>query len=197
MPLEQLQLWITQYGYAAIFSLLALGIIGLPVPDETLLTLTGFLIFKGELHPIPAYLSALGGTIVGISISYGIGNVGGTRALHWLARRLHIDADRHRRIQTWFSERGGWTLLVGYFVPGVRHLVALVAGSSGLPYVRFALYAYAGAAFWSACFVGAGFYLGEGWNLFPELVRPAALAIFLLALLAAAVRFLYRRRSAR
>jgi membrane protein DedA with SNARE-associated domain len=195
MPLEQLQLWITQYGYAAIFGLLALGIIGLPVPDETLLTLTGFLIFKGDLHPVAAYLSALAGTTVGISISYGIGRVGGTRALRWLGERLHIRAERIQRVQTWFGERGRWTLVVGYFVPGVRHLVALVAGSSGLPYNRFALYAYAGATLWSACFIGAGFYLGEGWTLFPQMVRPAALTIFLFALLLAVGRLLYRRRS--
>ena len=31
--------WITQYGYFAIFLLLVCGIVGLPVPDETLLCL--------------------------------------------------------------------------------------------------------------------------------------------------------------
>ena len=34
--------WISQYGYPAIFCLLMLGIVGLPVPDETLLTFTGY-----------------------------------------------------------------------------------------------------------------------------------------------------------
>jgi membrane protein DedA with SNARE-associated domain len=37
--------WITEYGYAAIVGLLMLGIVGLPVPDETLLTFTGYLVF--------------------------------------------------------------------------------------------------------------------------------------------------------
>ncbi len=32
--------WITQYGYAGLFVLLMLGIVGVPVPDETLLTFT-------------------------------------------------------------------------------------------------------------------------------------------------------------
>jgi membrane protein DedA with SNARE-associated domain len=41
--------WIAQYGYLAIFSLLVLGIVGLPVPDETLLTFTGYLVFRGHL----------------------------------------------------------------------------------------------------------------------------------------------------
>ena len=48
LPMEQQILgWITQYGYLAIFCLLMFGIVGLPVPDETLLTFTGYLVFKG------------------------------------------------------------------------------------------------------------------------------------------------------
>ena len=33
---QQVLGWITQYGYLAIFALLMFGIVGLPVPDETL-----------------------------------------------------------------------------------------------------------------------------------------------------------------
>lgn len=42
--------WITQHGYPAIFGLLVLGIIGLPVPDETLLTFVGYLIYTNRDH---------------------------------------------------------------------------------------------------------------------------------------------------
>ena len=51
---QQILAWITQYGYLAIFGGLVFGIVGLPVPDETLLTFTGYLIFKGHLkRPSP------------------------------------------------------------------------------------------------------------------------------------------------
>ena len=51
MTLEQQVLaWIAQYGYLAIFCLLVFGIVGLPVPDETLLTFTGYLVFKGHFR---------------------------------------------------------------------------------------------------------------------------------------------------
>ena len=39
---QQILAWITQYGYLAIFAGLMFGIVGLPVPDETLLTFTGY-----------------------------------------------------------------------------------------------------------------------------------------------------------
>ena len=53
---------LTQYGYLAIFSLLVLGIIGLPVPDETLLTFTGYLVYQGHLSLPLALLSAFAGS---------------------------------------------------------------------------------------------------------------------------------------
>ena len=42
--------WIAQYGHAAIFGLLVFGIVGVPVPDETLLTLAGALVRHGDLR---------------------------------------------------------------------------------------------------------------------------------------------------
>ncbi len=197
MPIEQLQVWIAQYGYAAIAGLLALGIVGVPVPDETLLTLVGFLVFKGVLHAVPAYLSAFAGSSVGISISYAIGRFGGIRLVRRFGPRIGITADRVKRVESWFHRRGRWALVGGYFVPGVRHLMAIVAGSSGLPYNSFARFAYGGAALWSGCFIAAGFYMGEEWNAFPRYAHPIAIGVFLLIVLAAGAYALYRHRSSR
>jgi len=60
--MDHVFVWISTYGYAAIFVLLLLGIVGLPVPDETMLVFSGYLVFKGTLHPIPAFFTALAGS---------------------------------------------------------------------------------------------------------------------------------------
>ncbi|MET0515741.1 MAG: DedA family protein, partial [Nitrospiraceae bacterium] len=73
--------WITRYGYAGIFLLLMLGIFGLPVPDEALLTFVGYLSFKGELALLPSLASAFLGSATGISLSYGIGRVAGSQVV--------------------------------------------------------------------------------------------------------------------
>ena len=65
--------WITQYGYGAIFVLLMLGIVGLPVPDETLLTFAGYLVFKEKLAFLPTLLAAFLGSSCGMSVSYACG----------------------------------------------------------------------------------------------------------------------------
>ena len=65
--------WIPEYGYPALFLLLMLGIVGLPIPDETLLTFSGYLIFKNELALMPTLATAFLGSICGITVSYVIG----------------------------------------------------------------------------------------------------------------------------
>jgi membrane protein DedA with SNARE-associated domain len=61
--------WITHYGYVAIFLLLMFGIVGLPVPDEALLTFVGYLSFKGDLQLVASLLTAFLGTACGITVS--------------------------------------------------------------------------------------------------------------------------------
>ena len=156
--------WITQYGYLAIFLLLALGIVGLPVPDETLLTFTGYLIYKGHLSPPLAFASALGGSASGITASYALGRVFGLGLLHRFGKYLHLTPERLERTHQWFERIGHWALTFGYFIPGVRHLTAYAAGISGLEAHRFATFAYAGAILWVASFLSLGYLLGERWQ---------------------------------
>lgn len=157
--------WVATYGYAAIFSLLVFGIVGIPVPDEFLLTGCGFLIYQGHLRLIPTFLSALAGSGCGITCSYIIGRTVGWKFLHSKAGRLmHINDDHIRRVHDWFDRIGHWALLVGYFIPGVRHFTAIVAGTSKLEPHSFALFAYAGALAWVSTFLFIGYHFGEHWQ---------------------------------
>ena len=49
--------------------------------------------------------------------------------------------------------------MIGYFIPGVRHLTAYFAGMSNLTLWRFCLYAYGGALIWIGVFIGLGWKL--------------------------------------
>ncbi len=197
MPVEQLQIWILQYGYAAIFGLLMFGIVGLPIPDETLMTLVGYLIFRGTLHPLPAWCAAVAGAASGITLSYGIGRLGGRRVLRRYGPRFHLTPDRVQRAESWFHRYGRWTLVFGYFVPGVRHIIAILAGSSDLRLGFFAAYAYAGAALWSTVFLAAGYLLGEEWDRFPGVAHTVAFAVVGLLLAGALVFVIVRHIRAR
>jgi membrane protein DedA with SNARE-associated domain len=156
--------WISQYSYLAIFVLLAFGIVGLPVPDETLLTFTGYLIYKSHLSPPMAFATALGGSASGITISYSLGRTFGMPLLHRFGKYVHVTPERLERAHQWFERAGHWALTFGYFIPGVRHLTAYAAGMSGLAPHTFAIFAYLGASLWVGTFLSLGYFLGDRWQ---------------------------------
>lgn len=156
--------WISRYGYPAIFFLLMLGIAGLPVPDETLLTFTGYLIFAGHLKLLPTFATVLAGTICGITLSYALGRIFGLPLIHRFGKYVHLTEERLAKAHGFFERVGHWSLTFGYFVPGVRHLTAYAAGVSYVAPHIFALYAYLGALFWSATFLSLGYFLGDRWE---------------------------------
>jgi len=160
----QVLAWITHYGYLAIFSLLVLGIVGLPVPDETLLTFTGYLAFTGHLSLPLAFGTALAGSISGITISFYLGRVLGMKVIHRYGRYLRIKEEHFNQAHGWFERVGHWALTIGYFIPGVRHLTAYAAGISELQPSHFALFAYSGAVLWVSTFIGLGYFLGDRWK---------------------------------
>ena len=65
--------WVTEYGYIGIFSLLALGIIGAPIPDEGLLAFAGYLVYNEKLQLFPTLAAAFLGSVCSITLSYGLG----------------------------------------------------------------------------------------------------------------------------
>lgn len=178
--------WITHYGYAAIFLLLVLGIVGVPVPDEALLTFVGYLIFKGDLHAAPALGAAFLGSASWISASYGLGRFLGLRVLSH-GRFLHRGHDRLAEASDWVRRRGKYVLPVAYFIPGVRHVAAIVAGSSGMTFAVFFAFASAGALLWSATFIGVGYVLGAEWVHLWATIHRAMIVIAPAAVLIIAV----------
>jgi membrane protein DedA with SNARE-associated domain len=156
--------WIKNYGYVGVFASLMLGIFGLPIPDETILTFTGFLVFKNYFHPVPALMAAYLGSICGITLSYLAGCYLGLPLLLRYGASLHITPEKLARAHHWFEKYGTWSLFGGYFLPGVRHLTALSAGLSGLEYRKFAPFAYSGGLLWVVTFLTLGYMVGEEWH---------------------------------
>jgi len=192
--MEIVQHWIAQYAYVGIFSLLVLGIVGLPVPDETMLALAGYLVYRGQLQAVPTVVAALLGTICGITVSYLLGWTTGYYLLHKYGPRFHVTQDKVDRVHAWFERLGGLTLTFGYFVPAVRHLTAYVAGASKLEYPVFAAFAYAGSLIWTATFLSLGYFVGEHWSEALGREQKVALAVALVAVGSAVVWWLRRRR---
>ncbi len=151
--------WLLHYGAPVLFFLLLLGIVGMPIPDETLLILSGWLMAKGKLHFVPTILAAIIGSICGITLSYILGKYAGNWLIERYGDRLRLSSSKVQRIQDWYGHIGKWLLFIGYFIPVVRHLSGFVAGGAKLSFRQFMLYAYTGALIWSTTFLAVGYFL--------------------------------------
>ncbi len=195
--METLLAWLLHYGYAGLFVLLLMGIVGLPIPDETLLAFSGYLISKGKFHPGSTFAAAFAGSACGISLSYLIGRTAGYQVARRYGRYVRLTEQRLNQVHRWFDRIGDWLLAVGYFIPGVRHFTALVAGMSKLDYGKFALFAYTGAAVWVATFLSIGYLVGENWQPVMQAVHHYTLASLLVVAIAGAALWWIRIRRAK
>jgi membrane protein DedA with SNARE-associated domain len=152
---QSLTAWIGQYGYSAIFFLLVGGIVGLPIPDQLLLIVSGYCVLTKSLNLGPTLAVAVLGAICGITLSYALGRGAGS-----YLSRTRFGASRLDTARRWFERFGMWTLIFGYFIPGIRNLIGLVSGMMQVKIRHFVPYAYAGAVISSVTCVLAGYLAG-------------------------------------
>lgn len=180
--------WLVRYGTPLLFLAQMFGIFGVPIPDELLLTIAGVLIRKGQLATGVTMFAAMAGCITGITLSYMLGR---TIGLVTVRNVFHVHDKPLARAQRWFQRFGRWLLVFAYYIPGVRHVTAIAAGSTPLRYSTFAGYAYPGAVLWCATFIGIGYFAGDQWPEVIQTVRRHALIMAMgatVALLAYTVR---------
>lgn len=158
---ESLTWWITHYGSITLFVLLLLGIVAFPIPEETLMVITGFLISQGTVSLIPNVIAAYLGSMCGITISYLVGRFIGKYVILKYGGWIGITEQRMLKTHYWFEEYGKWTLVIGYYIPGVRHFTGLLAGTAYLEYREFAKFAYFGAFIWVTTFLSLGYFVGD------------------------------------
>ncbi|WP_311764875.1 DedA family protein [Paenibacillus agricola] len=159
--LEDILLLIEDYGYIALFGLLAVGIVGIPVPDEILMTTVGSLTIEGgRLTFFKSFIASFAGTMVGMIVSYYLGNTVGKPFLYRYGKWVKLTPQRLDLVEGWFQKYGLWTVVFGYYVPGVRHFTCYLAGVSGVSIWRYLLYAGSGAMVWCLTFLTLGHVIG-------------------------------------
>jgi membrane protein DedA with SNARE-associated domain len=183
---EVLANWLIQYGSIVLFFLLVIGIIILPVPEETLMVIAGVLMSKGSLNIPFTILAAYAGSICGISLSYLLGRTAGHYLISKYGSWIGITEKQLVQVHNWFERFGKWTLLIGYFVPGLRHFTGFTSGMTVMDFKIFALFAYTGAVIWVTTFLSIGYFFGNYcFSMFEELdIGIEGIVLFLLVIFA-------------
>lgn len=161
-----MEAFIVQYGLWFLSIALFVEMIALPVPGETLMLYTGYLISQGNFTWGWSVVHAAIGSMIGITLAYGVGFRLGEPFVRRFGRWVHLTPERFDLAARWFDRYGYPLIAVGYFIPGVRHVTGYFAGMMRVPYHHFAFFAYLGALFWTVLFISLGKWLGASWHLY-------------------------------
>ncbi|PGZ44912.1 alkaline phosphatase [Bacillus anthracis] len=192
---QQLGELIVQYGYLGILIALVGGIVGLPIPDELLLTFVGYNVSKGTMSGLSAFASGIAGAMLGITLSYILGLKLGLPILNKYGPKIYIKEKQIERTHVLIEKYGPFLLIIGYFIPGVRHLTAYFVGMSNLTFWKFCLYAYSGAFIWVSTFVGIGWKMGGEWNLIEYSLHHYGIRILTILSVVIFIFWLYLKRT--
>jgi len=155
--------WLIQHwGYIAIFGVVILGNMGLPIPEETILILAGYLVWEGQLQ-LPIVL-AIGfvSAVLGDNLGYWFGRELGRRAIERYGHWVFVTPARVDATQQVVARYGPMAVFVGRFVPGLRFLIGPVAGITGLRPLPFIVANVLGALLYVPAAVGVGYAIGLG-----------------------------------
>lgn len=187
--------FVTHYGYIALYILLSAGIIGVPVPDETLMTFVGSLTAPGgPFSYSTALLVIYAGTMTGMIVSYMLGHRVGKPFLYRYGKWIKLTPNRIERAEGWFKRYGLWAVFFGYFVPGVRHFTCYLAGVSGVRFFKYLFYAGTGALVWCTTFLTLGHFIGRNLDELMRLIHSyVGISLGVIAVLALAAFLIYMR----
>ncbi len=190
--------WVAHWGYAAIFLAVLLGNVGVPVPEESIILLSGYLAWRGTLSLPAVIVVGILSAIAGDNLGYWIGREGGRPLLLRYGRYCFVSRRQIRRAEQFFVRHGHRAVFFGRFIAGIRFLAGPLAGVSRMRFGRFFAYNASGAVVYVSVVALAGYAAGGHLHaVLADLKRAehflALGAVILLAGLA--WRFLRRKKA--
>jgi len=153
---EQLLAAVTQYGAPALFGIVSIAAVGLPLPITLLLIVVGSMVSQGAMDLWWALGAASAGSILGDQAGYAIGRWGGSAAVAKLStmfgRKASLEA-MEEKLREWggpgiFATR--W--LLGPLGPWIN----LASGTAGYPWHRFLIWDVLGEVTGATLYISLG-----------------------------------------
>ncbi|RLB11489.1 MAG: hypothetical protein DRG63_12880 [Deltaproteobacteria bacterium] len=169
-----------------------------PIPGDTITAFGAFLVGTHKVGFIGVYVSTTIGSLTGFMCLFWIG--------YRLGRPFFIERDYRffkaediLRAEQWFRKYGYFLILLNRFLPGIRSVISISGGISGLKWGRVALLALISCAAWNLIWIEVGYAIGSNWavvrNTMSQVMSKYNMVV--LAATAVVVLFLLTRRYLR
>jgi membrane protein DedA with SNARE-associated domain len=153
---------IAGYGYWALFVLVAVESLGIPLPGETALIIAAT--YAGTTHRLSPWLIfavASVAAIVGDNIGFWIGNRGGYPLARRYGHKVRLDERKLKTTRYLFDRHGVMVVFFGRFVSILRTYAAFLAGTSRMPWRKFRLDIASGGIVWAGIYTTVAYLAGK------------------------------------
>jgi membrane protein DedA with SNARE-associated domain/rhodanese-related sulfurtransferase len=144
------------YGLALVFGNVLVEQAGLPIPAVPTMIAAGALAAEGQYPPLAVVAAAYAACMIGDSAWYVVGRLYGHRVMKLLCGISLSPDSCVRQTSLQFERWGGWTLVLGKFLPGIGTVAPPLAAVMRVRWTRFLLLSSLGSAVWVGLAVGAG-----------------------------------------
>lgn len=184
-------------GYPGVAFLMFLENVFPPIPSEIVMPLAGFTSTQGNLNFIGIVIAGTLGSVLGAIPLFYLGKlVGEERLTAWADKHgkwLTVSGDEIRKADQWFERHGTKAVFFCRLIPGIRSLISIPAGISGMNFVQFLLYTTLGASIWTTALAFLGRVLGENYELVDRYLGPVTY-IVVGVLLVVAIGWVWKRK---
>ncbi len=180
------------YKYFAVFVLIFVSGLLLPIPTNTLLLASGAFASQGFMDPIAVFFTGLVANVMGDSVGYALTRIWGTKIItKERIRRYKVTA----WVETFVSKHTRLTIAATRFLGTPAVVVNFLCGLISTPYSRFLLYDAIGNTLDISFFIFAGYVLGYYSENFSDIAQLGGWIVFVLFLLAILAKFVWSKRK--
>ncbi len=140
-----------------------LPVLGMLLPSQTALVVSGVLTHQGSLPLAGALTAAVLGAVAGNLLGHAVGRVWGGRLAAGLPARV-TESRKYRAALSAVSTYSGRAVLLGRFNVALRTMVPVMCGTVRVPWGPYLGWSVLGSLLWAPSCVALGLLAGSSWQ---------------------------------
>lgn len=173
--------FLQDFGLLALFLVLFLETLGLPVPGETILISSSAIASQGELNIFAVIAVSIAASMAGDNVAYFVGRRYGRSVVLLYGPKVGITETKYEKAEQITKSYGAYVVASARFFVLLRQLNGLVAGSTGMRWQTFVLANAIGSCIWVLFWTTLTYILGQNIPLLPWMTHHAAIVVGMLS----------------
>ena len=180
-------------GYGFLFGMLFFCGLGLPIPEDIPLIVSGILIGNGNMHVGIAAPLAWAGIIGGDCVLYMLGRRYGLNITRVPFVGKHVTKERIEKAEKLFHRWGIWVVAIGRLFAGIRGAMVVAAGTLRFNFIKFVIADGLAALVSGGMFMYLGYFFGQNIDKITKYKEWIALGFIIVGVFAL-IYFIWRSR---